>query len=117
MQYNRLVATWISTWSGVPVGIFATSVPIGGALGNDIAQLTPHANAPTLMALGLAGVLAAVTQAPMTAFIIFVEMVDGDSLVPCLMASALVPNRCVAPDQRAAVYLAGPIAVAALAEG
>ncbi|MDO8283620.1 MAG: chloride channel protein [Rhodoferax sp.] len=88
----KFVATWLSTWSGVPAGVFAPSLAIGGALGNDIAQLTSYANAPTLIALGMAGFLAAVTQAPLTAFIIVMEMVDGHGLVLSLMASALVAS-------------------------
>ncbi len=88
----KFVATWLSTWSGVPAGVFAPSLAIGGALGNDIAQLTSYANAPTLIALGMAGFLAAVTQAPLTAFIIVMEMVDGHALVLSLMASAMVAS-------------------------
>ncbi|MBP8182889.1 MAG: chloride channel protein [Rhodoferax sp.] len=88
----KLVATWLSTWAGVPAGVFAPSLAIGGALGNDIAQLTSYANAPTLIALGMAGFLAAVTQAPLTAFIIVMEMVDGHALVLSLMASAMVSS-------------------------
>ncbi len=88
----KFMATWITAWSGVPGGIFAPSLAIGGALGNDIAQLTAYANAPTLIALGMAGFLAAVTQAPLTAFIIVMEMVDGHGLVLSLMASALVAS-------------------------
>jgi H+/Cl- antiporter ClcA len=88
----KFLATWITTWAGVPAGIFAPSLAIGGALGHDIAQLTAYANAPTLMALGMAGFLAAVTQAPLTAFIIVMEMVDGHALVLSLMASALVAS-------------------------
>lgn len=88
----KFLATWITAWSGIPGGIFAPSLAIGGALGNDIAQLTAYANAPTLIALGMAGFLAAVTQAPLTAFIIVMEMVDGHALVLSLMASALVAS-------------------------
>ena len=88
----KFAATWLTTWSGVPGGVFAPSLAIGGALGNDIAQLTSYANAPTLIALGMAGFLAAVTQAPMTAFIIVMEMVDGHALVLSLMASAMVAS-------------------------
>lgn len=88
----KFAATWLTTWSGVPGGIFAPALAIGGALGNDIAQLTSYANAPTLIALGMAGFLAAVTQAPMTAFIIVMEMVDGHALVLSLMTSAMVAS-------------------------
>ena len=88
----KFVATWLTTWSGVPGGVFAPSLAIGGALGNDIAQITSYVSAPTLVALGMAGFLAAVTQAPMTAFIIVMEMVDGHALVLSLMASAMVAS-------------------------
>jgi len=88
----KFVATWITAWSGVPAGVFAPSLAIGAALGNDIALLTGTANAATLIALGMAGFLAAVTQAPLTAFIIVMEMVDGHALVLSLMASALVAS-------------------------
>jgi len=88
----KFMATWITAWAGVPAGIFAPSLAIGGALGNDIAQLTAYANAPTLIALGMAGFLAAVTRAPLTAFIIVMEMVDGHALVLSLMATALVAS-------------------------
>lgn len=88
----KFVATWLTAWAGVPGGLFAPALAIGGALGNDIAHLTSYANAPTLIALGMAGFLAAVTQAPLTAFIIVMEMVDGHALVLSLMASALIAS-------------------------
>jgi len=88
----KFVATWITTWAGVPAGVFAPSLAIGGALGNDLAQLLNYANAPTLIALGMAAFLAAVTQAPLTAFIIVMEMVDGHALVLSLMASAMLAS-------------------------
>lgn len=88
----KFMATWITAWAGVPGGIFAPALSIGGALGNDIAQLISYPNAPTLIALGMAGFLAAVTQAPLTAFIIVMEMVDGHALVLSLMATAMVAS-------------------------
>ncbi len=88
----KFVATWLTTWAGVPAGIFAPALAIGGALGGDIAQLTGYVNAPTLIALGMAAFLAAVTQAPLTAFIIVMEMVDGHALVLSLMTSALLAS-------------------------
>ena len=88
----KFMATWITAWSGVPGGIFAPALAIGAALGHDIAQWTAYVNAPTLIALGMAGFLAAVTQAPLTAFIIVMEMVDGHALVLSLMASALIAS-------------------------
>lgn len=88
----KFVATWLTTWSGVPGGIFAPSLAIGAALGNDVAQLLAFPQAPTLIALGMAGFLAAATQAPLTSFIIVMEMVDGHAMVLSLMACALVAS-------------------------
>ena len=88
----KMAATWLTTWAGVPAGIFAPALAIGAALGNDLAMLSQYPNAPTLIALGMAGFLAAVTQAPLTAFIIVMEMVSGHELVLSLMASALIAS-------------------------
>lgn len=88
----KFLATWLSTWSGAPAGIFAPSLTIGGALGNGVAVLTGHGHAPTLIALGMAGFLAAATQAPLTSFIIVMEMVDGHQMVLSLMACTLIAS-------------------------
>lgn len=88
----KFVTTWLTAWAGVPGGLFAPSLAIGGALGNDIATLAAQPHTATLIALGMAGFLAAVTQAPMTAFIIVMEMVDGHGLVLSLMMSALISS-------------------------
>ncbi|GAB3452492.1 chloride channel protein [Massilia terrae] len=96
----KFCATWITSWSGVPAGIFAPSLAIGAAIGNDVALLTSHAQVPALIALGMVGFLAAATQAPLTAFIIVMEMVDGHAMVLSLMACALVARvvaRTVSP--------------------
>ncbi|WP_457323128.1 chloride channel protein [Roseateles sp. P5_E11] len=86
----RFAATWLAVWSGVPGGIFAPSLAIGAGIGNDVALLTGWADSSSaLIALGMAAFLAAVTQAPLTAFIIVMEMVDGHAMVLSLMAAAL----------------------------
>jgi H+/Cl- antiporter ClcA len=88
----KFVATWLTTWAGVPAGIFAPSLAIGGGIGSDIGQYVLGISSTTLIALGMAGFLAAVTQAPMTSFIIVMEMVDGHGLVLSLMAGALLSS-------------------------
>lgn len=86
----RLVATWLAVWSGVPGGIFAPSLAIGAGIGNDMALLAGmHDGSAPLIAIGMAAFLAAVTQAPLTAFIIVMEMVNGHAMVLSLMTGAL----------------------------
>lgn len=119
----KLAATWLTTWSGVPGGIFAPSLAIGAAIGNDIAMLLHSTNASALIALGMVGFLAAVTQAPLTSFIIVMEMVDGHSMVLSLMACAIVartvsrvisaPLYSVLAQQQLANASAPPVAVKA----
>ncbi len=88
----KFCATWLSAWTGVPAGVFAPSLAIGAGIGHDVATMTelgPEAAIP-LIALGMVGFLAATTQAPITAFIIVMEMVAGQAMVLSLMACAMV---------------------------
>lgn len=90
----KFCASWLSAWSGVAGGVFAPSLAIGAGIGHDVAQLVgagPEAAIP-LIALGMVGFLAAATQAPITAFIIVMEMVSGHTMVLSLMASALIAS-------------------------
>lgn len=88
----KFVATWLSAWVGIPGGIFAPSLSIGAGVGHNVAMLMGSDIAPALIAMGMAAFLAAVTQAPMTAFIIVMEMVDGHAMVLSLMASAMLAS-------------------------
>ncbi|WP_375138505.1 chloride channel protein [Rubrivivax albus] len=88
----KLIATWLTTWTGVPAGVFAPSLAVGAGIGSDVAALIGFAERPALIALGMAGFLAAVTQAPLTAFIIVMEMINGHSMVLSLMACALIAS-------------------------
>ena len=88
----RFIATWLSTWSGVPGGVFAPSLAIGAGIGADVALWTGFLHEPALIALGMVGFLAAATQAPITSFIIVMEMVEGHALVLSLMACAMVAS-------------------------
>ncbi|MEO7115687.1 MAG: chloride channel protein [Caldimonas sp.] len=90
--FGKLVATWLTVWSGVPGGLFAPSLAIGAGIGNDIALLFGNADHAALIALGMVAFLAATTQAPLTAFIIVMEMIDGHAMVLSLMACALVAS-------------------------
>ena len=57
-----------------------------------MALLLAPDHATVLIALGMAGFLAAMTQTPITAMIIVMEMVDGYAMVLGLMACALLAS-------------------------
>ena len=88
----KFIASWLSAWAGVPGGIFGPSLSLGAGLGADVAWLLNSPHGPALIALGMCGFLAAVTQTPITAMIIVMEMTDGHSMVLSLMACALVAS-------------------------
>ncbi len=89
----KTLATWLSYWSGVPGGIFAPSLAIGAGIGNDVSMLWNGSVHPAIIAIGMVAFLAAVTQAPITAFIIVMEMIDGHAMVLTLIAAALAAAR------------------------
>jgi H+/Cl- antiporter ClcA len=87
----KYLATIFTYLSGVPGGIFAPSLSIGAGIGNDLLVVFgQHYQATSICALCMAGFLAAVTQAPITSFIIVMEMIDGHEMVISLMAIALL---------------------------
>lgn len=88
----KFMATWLTAWCGVPGGIFAPALSIGAGIGDAVSQLAGDSLGPALIAIGMACFLAAVTQAPLTAFIIVMEMVDGHAMVLSLMASAMLAS-------------------------
>ncbi|TCS35171.1 H+/Cl- antiporter ClcA [Paucimonas lemoignei] len=90
---TRFLATIVSYYSGIPGGIFAPSLAVGGALGATLSPLLPDAGGTApFMALCMAGFLAAVTQSPITAAIIVMEMIDGHEMVIGLMAVSFIAN-------------------------
>lgn len=88
----KFIATWLTAWCGVPGGIFAPSLSIGAGVGHNVSLLMGADIAPALIAMGMAAFLAAVTQAPLTAFIIVMEMIDGHAMVLSLMSAAMLAS-------------------------
>jgi len=88
---SRFLATIVSYFSGIPGGLFAPALAIGAAVGSNLSQLIGvPADVVPIIALCMAGFLAAVTQAPITSAIIVMEMIDGHEMVISLMAVALI---------------------------
>jgi H+/Cl- antiporter ClcA len=86
----KLLATLLSTVSGIPGGIFAPSLAVGAGLGGDIAPLFPDAPLGAILLLGMVSYFAGVVQAPITAFVIVTEMTDNHAMVVPLMAASLI---------------------------
>jgi len=89
---EKMAATLLSYFSGIPGGIFAPCLSIGAAMGQDMARLASSPDMDMWMALGMVAFLAGVTQVPLTAFVIVMEMIDGHAIVISLMSVALLAN-------------------------
>lgn len=90
--FLKFIATWLSAWTGVPGGVFGPSLSLGAGVGADVAWLIGSPHGAALIALGMCAFLAAVTQAPITAMIIVMEMTDGHGMVLSLIAGALLAS-------------------------
>jgi H+/Cl- antiporter ClcA len=87
----KYLATIFTYLSGIPGGIFAPALSIGAGIGYDLANIFHYDGMVIAMtALCMAGFLAGVTQAPITSFIIVMEMIDGHEMVISLMAVSLI---------------------------
>jgi H+/Cl- antiporter ClcA len=93
---EKFAASFLSTLSEVPGGIFAPSLSIGAGFGSTIGQLL-GASVGLAAILGMAGYFSGVVQAPMTSFIIIIiiiiiiiEMTGNHRAVIPIMAAALL---------------------------
>ncbi|TAM08281.1 MAG: chloride channel protein [Paraburkholderia sp.] len=91
--FLKMAAMVGSYLPGIPGGIFAPSLSIGAGFGNLLHTVFGSLQLPMLIALAMVGYLAAVTQSPITSFVIVMEMIDGHALVISLMATALIASR------------------------
>ncbi|MGD9603826.1 MAG: chloride channel protein [Gammaproteobacteria bacterium] len=97
----KFVATLVSYLAGIPGGIFAPSLAVGAGLGANLATVLTDVPLNAVILLAMAAYFAGVVQAPLTAFIIVVEMTDKHDMVLLLMAAALIANgasRLVCPE-------------------
>jgi len=88
----KLAATLISYLSGIPGGIFAPSLAVGAGFGHNLALLFPSQPAGALLLLGMGAYFSGVVQAPLTAFVIVLEMTQNAELALPLMAATLIAH-------------------------
>jgi H+/Cl- antiporter ClcA len=86
----KMVATIVSYISGIPGGIFAPSMSIGAGFGFNLSSFFPDLPAGAVVILGMVAYFTGVVQAPITGFVIVMEMTDNHSMTIPLMATAAV---------------------------
>ncbi|HEY4146730.1 chloride channel protein [Pinirhizobacter sp.] len=95
-----------SSWAGIPGGIFSPALAVGAGLGNNIAQLIPGADSSAVVLLGMAAYLAGVTQAPLTAAVISLELTSNRQMALPIMAACLLARAVSGIFCRVPVYKA-----------
>ena len=96
----KMLATLVSFVSGIPGGLFAPSLSAGAGIGQFVAGWLDPADAGALIVIGMAAYFAGVVQAPITAFVIVMEMTDNHAMVVPLMLATLLAtavSRVVCP--------------------
>jgi H+/Cl- antiporter ClcA len=88
----KMVATFVSSISGIPGGLFAPSLSVGAGLGSLIAESFEASSIPQFALLGMAAYLTGVVQSPITSVVIMAEMTDNHAMVVPLLATALIAN-------------------------
>jgi len=87
--FEKFIAGLLSMVSGIPGGIFAPSLSVGAGLGSTIGLML-GTSISLAAVLGMAGYFAGVVQAPMTAFVIILEMTGNhNNVIPLMCASML----------------------------
>ena len=86
----KFLATTLTTVSGIPGGIFSPSLSVGAGIGANLAQLLPGTPTGAVILLGMVGYFAGVVQAPITAFVIVLEMTDGHAMAVPVMLTAVI---------------------------
>ncbi len=90
----KMVATVVTYVSGIPGGIMAPTLSAGAGLGANIAHFFTSVPAGAAIILGMVAYFAGVTQAPITAFVIVMEMTDNHEMILPLMAAAFIAKAC-----------------------
>ena len=88
----KMLATLASYLSGIPGGIFAPSLATGAGLGDTLGHWLPVAPLEVMILLGMVAYFSGVVQAPMTAFVIVMEMTAQQHMLLALMATALIAH-------------------------
>ncbi len=90
----KMIATIVSYVSGMPGGLMAPTLSAGAGFGANIAHFFTSVPEGAAIILGMVAYFSGVTQAPITAFVIVMEMTDNHEMLLPLMAAAFIAKIC-----------------------
>ncbi|MDR2924792.1 MAG: chloride channel protein [Azoarcus sp.] len=94
-MFFKMAAIWLAFAARIPGGIFAPSLAVGAGMGAIIVAFMPEIPAgdqAAILVLGMGGFLAAMTQSPITSFVIVMEMTANHEMLLPLMATAVIAH-------------------------
>ncbi len=92
--FLKMITTTVSYISGIPGGIMAPTLSAGAGFGANIAHIFTSVPTGAAIILGMVAYFAGVTQAPITSFVIVMEMTDNHEMILPLMAASFIANAC-----------------------
>jgi H+/Cl- antiporter ClcA len=93
-----------SFWAGIPGGIFSPALAVGAGLGDNISALLPGTDPSAVVLLAMAAYLSGVTQAPLTATVISMELTANQQMALPIMAACLLARAVSSLVCRRPVY-------------
>lgn len=87
---SRFVGVVVTYAAGGAGGIFAPTLSLGGVAASYLSDLLETGLGPLSILVGMTAALSALTQSPLTSFVLILEMTDRHSAIFPLMISALV---------------------------
>jgi H+/Cl- antiporter ClcA len=90
--FLKMLATCATFFSGIPSGIFVPSLASGAGLGVDLANWFPVAPASAMILLSMTAYFSGMLQAPLTSFVIVMEMTSSHEIMIPLMATAFLAS-------------------------
>ncbi|WP_407646518.1 chloride channel protein [Gluconobacter cerevisiae] len=86
----KYLAMIVSYCSGIPGGMFAPSLAIGAGIGGWVEQFLPHTTPGAVVLLGTVAYFCGMSQSPLTATIIVMEMCDNQQVTLALLATSFL---------------------------
>lgn len=100
----KLIATALSSLSGIPGGLFSPSLSIGAAIGSNVAYFFQSTAPGPIVLLGTVAYFTGVVRAPITGFVIVSEMSGNHRHLVALMATAVIADACARLINKEGVY-------------
>jgi H+/Cl- antiporter ClcA len=104
--FLKMLATCATFFSGIPSGIFVPSLATGAGFGVNLANWFPIAPISAMILLTMTAYFSGMLQAPLTSFVIVMEMTNSHEIMIPLMAAAFLASGTSRLIQPISLYLA-----------